>query len=61
MTSDMDDMPIELQTPENIICSFLDNGQLGLELIHCLKEFGFVIVKKEEDNPWDDIFKNKRE
>jgi hypothetical protein len=48
MRSDMEDMPEELQTPENIICSEFDNGDAGKRVIDILKEFGYVIVKEDD-------------
>ena len=61
MKSDMEDMPEELQTPENIICCEFDNGNAGKRVIEILKEFGYVIVKQEDwhnlVNLWNQVSK----
>jgi hypothetical protein len=51
MRSDMDDMPIEAQTPDNIIDCFLDRGGEGERIIKCLAEFGFEVVRKPSPDP----------
>lgn len=63
---EIDDMPTELCTPENIIATTLDNGQSAQDVMKSLDRMGFVIVPKEptakmlhagfgtadEDNAW---------
>lgn len=44
---EIDDMPTELCTPENIIATTLDNGQLAQDVMKSLDRMGFVIVPKE--------------
>lgn len=45
MRSDMEDIPEESETPENLICCFLDRGDAGEQIIKMLAEFGFEITK----------------
>jgi chromosome segregation ATPase len=44
MRSDMEDIPPELQTPENILCCEFDRNDAGERAIKVLAEFNFVIV-----------------
>lgn len=44
---EIDDMPLELCTPENIIAVTLDHGQLAQDVMKALHRMGFVIVPKE--------------
>jgi len=48
MRTDMENIPEELQTPENILCHEFDNGHIGIRIIKVLDEFGYIIVKKDE-------------
>lgn len=44
---EIDDMPTELCTPENIIATTLDNGQSAQDVMKSLDRLGYVIVPKE--------------
>jgi len=44
----MHDIPLELQTPENLICNFLDRGDAGEAIIKMLTSYGFAIVPTSE-------------
>lgn len=41
------------ESPEDLICGFLDNGQLGLDLIRHLRQYGWTLIKVTVDTRTD--------